>query len=132
VLDVLVAAPARTVVNLNVPSVPPDQLRGVRRGRISTAGLIKAAAGPIPSAPRRSAVQRVPGTAGEGEVRLTLGAAVPSLGDVGDEEPEDDGALVAAGFASLTPLVGVREDAGPDADDLVRQALARLGSQPSA
>ena len=62
----------------------------------------------------------------EGEVRLTLGAAVPSLGDVGDEDPEDDGALVAAGFASLTPIVGVREDTSPDADDLLRAALADL------
>lgn len=127
-LPVLAAAPPRTVLNLNVPSVAPEKLRGVRRGRISTAGIIKAATDTV----RREPGSPVPGspTAGggpdQGEVHLTLGAAVPSLGDVGDEDPEDDGALVAAGFASLTALVGVREDASPDADDLVRKALIQL------
>src|SRR5208283_4519971 len=122
VLPALAAAPPRTLLNLNVPSVPPAELRGVRRGRISTAGLIKADTG--------SRARLVAGGGGEGEVHLTLGAAVPSLGDVGDEDQEDDGALVAAGFASLTPIVGVREDSSPDADDLVRAALARLGGRP--
>jgi 5'-nucleotidase len=121
-VPVLSAAPPRTVLNLNVPSVPAGDLRGVRRGRISTAGLIKAAADTVHLQPAPGA----PDGTEEGEVHLTLGAAVPSLGDVGDEDPEDDGALVAAGFASLTPLAGVREDAGPDADDVVRAALARL------
>lgn len=117
-LPVLATSPPRTVLNLNVPSVPPDELRGIRRGRISTAGLVKAATDTVQRHSEEGA--------DEGVVRLTLGAAVPSLGDVGDEDPEDDGALIAAGFASLTPLAGVREDAGPDADDVVREALARL------
>jgi 5'-nucleotidase len=128
-LPVLVAAPPRTVLNLNVPSVAPGELRGVRRGRISTAGIIKAAADTVrrePIGPISSGLVSV-GNSDEGEVRLTLGAAVPSLGDVRDEDPEDDGALVAAGFASLTPLVGVREDASSGADDLIRAALAQLG-----
>lgn len=121
-LPVLAGSAPRTVLNLNVPSVPPVELRGVRRGRISTAGIVKAAADTVRL--HRSAG---PGEESEeGEVQLTLGAAVPSLGDVGDEDPEDDGALIAAGFASLTPLAGVREDAGPDADDVVREALAHL------
>jgi 5'-nucleotidase len=128
-LPVLVAAPPRTVLNLNVPSVAPGELRGVRRGRISTAGIIKAAADTV----RREPINPISSglvsgdNPDEGEVRLTLGAAVPSLGDVGDEDSEDDGALVAAGFASLTPLVGVREDASSSADDLIRAALAQLG-----
>ena len=42
-LPVMAAAAPRTVLNLNVPSVRFDELRGVRRGRIGTAGLIKAA-----------------------------------------------------------------------------------------
>jgi 5'-nucleotidase len=126
-LPVLETSPPRTVLNLNVPSVPWAELRGIRRGRISTAGLVKAAAD---SVHLRRGVGSEEGTE-EGEVHLTLGAAVPSLGDVGDEDPEDDGALIAAGFASLTPLAGVREDAGPDADDVIRAALARLdGARP--
>jgi broad specificity polyphosphatase/5'/3'-nucleotidase SurE len=134
-VPMLATAPPRTVLNLNVPSVPLHELRGVRRGRISTAGIIKRAVdrgqtddlepGPL----RRSRVSGGPLAGGgdeEGEIVLTLGAAVPSLGDVGDEEPDDDGALVAAGFASLTPLLGVHEDTASDVDDLVRAALAQV------
>lgn len=128
VLPALAAAPARTVLNLNVPSLPLEELRGVRRGRISTAGIIKSAADrdgrgePVDD----RLLRRDDGE--EGEIRLQLGAAVPTLGDVGDEDPEDDGALVAAGFASLTPLTGVREDTDPDTDELVRRALAGLAA----
>lgn len=136
-LPVLAAAAARTVLNLNVPSVPAHELRGVRRGRISTAGLVKAAADTVrrepagspgggSGAPGGGPAGNVDRGTDEGEIHLTLGAAVPSLGDVRDEEPEDDGALIAAGYASLTPLAGVREDAGPGADDVVRAALAHL------
>lgn len=120
-VPVLAAAPARTVLNLNVPSMGFDQLRGIRRGRVSTAGLIQAAT---------DSVRREPTVAGsgrdEGEIHLTLGAAVPTLGDVGDEEPDDDGALVHAGFACVTSIVGVREDNRQEADEVVRAALARL------
>lgn len=126
VLPSLIAAPARTVLNLNVPSVPKAELLGVRRGRISTAGIIKRASG----GDRRAApASGGPGTGGdpeEGEIRLTLGTAIPSLGDVAGEDPEDDGALIAAGFASLTALLGVREDTASGADELVRDAVAGL------
>jgi hypothetical protein len=54
---------------------------------------------------------------------LNLGSAVPELGDVSDEEPDDDGALVAAGYAALTALRGVHEDSDAGSDDLVRAAL---------
>jgi 5'-nucleotidase len=123
----LCAAPPRTVLSLNVPSVPLSALRGVRRARISASGIVKAAAGVDDhgqSGPAKG------GEPDEGEIRLTLGTAVPSLGRVDDtEDPEDDAALIAAGFAALTPLVGVREDTAPDADDVVRAALGRLHRQ---
>jgi 5'-nucleotidase len=128
-LAVLAAAPARTVFNLNVPSLPLKELRGVRRGRISTAGIIKSATDRDGRGDRAAGDRLLRhGDGEEGEIRLQLGAAIPSLGDVGDEDPEDDGALVAAGFASITPLAGVREDTGPDTDELVRLALAELAS----
>jgi 5'-nucleotidase len=86
ILPTLCDAPPRTVLNLNVPSLPD-----------------------------------------EGEVRLILGTAIPSLGEVGPtEDPEDDAALIAAGFASITPIVGVREDISPDSDEIVRAALTRM------
>jgi len=120
-IPALLAAPPRSVWNLNVPSVAPGTLRGVRLGHISAAGIIKSVA---------DTVRREPGVGGDGsgsgEIHLRLGAAVPSLGDVGDEDPGDDGALVAAGFASLTPLVGVREDTTAGARDPVTAALAGL------
>jgi 5'-nucleotidase len=106
-------APARTLLNLNVPNLPAHELRGVRRGRISTAGIIKSA-GPTAGGHALS---------DEGELPLRLGAATPQLGDVSDEEPEDDGALVVAGFASLTALRGVHEDTDSNMDALMRSSL---------
>ncbi|MHB8317861.1 MAG: 5'/3'-nucleotidase SurE [Acidimicrobiales bacterium] len=120
----LATAPPRTVLNLNVPSLPIGELRGVRRGRISTAGIVKAAS-------MRATIVGAPALGGDddgGEIRLRLGAAVPSLGDVSDEEPEDDGALVASGFASLTPLTGVGEDFEESSGELVAGILERTNS----
>lgn len=119
VLPVLTAAPARTVLNLNVPALPLAELRGIRRGRIGGAGIIK-------SASDASFPLGHGGLGGpkEGEVHLKLGAAVPQLGDLGERDPDEDAALVAAGFASLTPLLGVREANGAEMDGVVRDALA--------
>jgi 5'-nucleotidase len=123
VLPALCGAPPRTVLNLNVPSLPIDELRGVRRARVSTSGIVKGASSDTTAlgGPHRG------GDPDEGEVKLTLGAAVPSLGAIGPtEDPEDDAALIAAGFAALTPLVGVREDTNASSDEVVREALANL------
>jgi hypothetical protein len=65
--------------------------------------------------------------ADEGEVRMTLGTAVPTLGRLDEsEDPEDDAALVAAGYAAITPIVGVQEDMAPGTDEIVRTALATV------
>jgi 5'-nucleotidase len=122
-LPTLCEAPPRTVLNLNVPSLPMAELRGVRRARISTSGIVKQATGADPALGGPVAG---PG-ADEGEVRLTLGAAIPTLGAVDEsEDPEDDAALVAAGYAAITPIVGVREDTAPDSDEIVRAALSSV------
>jgi 5'/3'-nucleotidase len=113
VLDALMGAPGRTVLNLNVPNLPRHELSGVRRARISTAGIIKSAG------PRAGG----PPLADAGELPLRLGAATPTLGDVSDEEPDEDGALLAAGYASLTPLRGPHEDTDPSLDATVEHAL---------
>lgn len=110
VLDELIEAPPRSLLNLNVPALSREELRGVRRGRVSTAGIVQAAG-------ELDALEE------QGEIPLRLGSAVPSLGDVSDEEPEDDGALVAAGFASLTPLRSVHEDTDENAQALARAAV---------
>ena len=169
-LDVLSDAPARTVLNLNVPSVPLSALRGVRHGRISSAAVVKGVtrmddeypgtAGSIAShhpraePPRdvrevtRERGERIERTStgvgrtaqtdadderreermrpfvSEGSIVLHRGTAVPSLGDVSDEDPDDDGALVASGYASLTALTSVTDDRSAAADRFVARALA--------
>jgi 5'-nucleotidase len=121
VLDELFRAPSRTLLNLNVPNLPIHQLKGVRRGHISTAGLIKAA-GPRAGGEALSE---------EGELPLRLGAASPELGDVSDENADDDGALLAAGYASLTPIQGPREVNDPALDDVMEKALDAMSRQLS-
>jgi len=130
----LAAAPPGTVLNLNVPSLSLAQLRGIRAGRIGGAAIIKGASSDSAAHRDTPSVTAIPSSGTdvpgvlpeeehEGYLELRLGAAVPSLGDVRDEDPADDAALVAAGFASLTPIVGVREDTAPEAADLLSRLL---------
>jgi 5'-nucleotidase len=100
VLEELARAPKRTLFNLNVPNLPAGELKGVRRGRISTAGVVKSAGPKAGGEPLSD----------EGEMPLRVGAASPTVGDVSDEAPDDDGALIAAGYASLTAIRGPHED----------------------
>ncbi len=121
VLDELAGAPPRTLFNLNVPALDLADLKGVRRGRVSTAGLIREASTLGSSTPHSGL------NVGEkARLSLTLGSAVPELGDVSDEEPDDDGALIAAGYASLTSLRSVHEDTDTGGDDLIRDALGAI------
>src|ERR1700677_864722 len=121
VLDELFRAPSRNLLNLNVPNLAIHQLKGVRRGHISTAGLIRAA-GPRAGGEALS---------DEGELPLRQGAASPELGDVSDENADDDGALLAAGYASLTPLRGPHEVEDVGLDDLMEKALDAMSRQLS-
>jgi 5'-nucleotidase len=116
VLQELMGAPSRTLLNLNVPNVAANMLKGVRRGHISTAGIVK------------SAVPRTNGgpLGEEGDLLMTVGAASPELGDVSDEAPDDDGALLAAGYASLTALRGPHEDTDATLDVTMHAALAAI------
>lgn len=122
VLDEFEHAPERTLLNLNVPNLTAAQLKGVRRGRISNAGIIKGA-GQIDEGFEHPPVGTIP---------LRFGAATPQLGDVSDEEADDDGALVMAGYASLTALRGVQEEADVTIDEIVRSALRRIDAHLAA
>ena len=122
VLKEMATAPDRTLLNLNVPNLAPAELRGVRRGRISSAGIVKSA----------GTVTSLDDFGQSGDLPLRLGAATPTLGDVSDEAPEDDGALIAAGYASLTPLRGVHEDTDQSMDEIVRQSLAAITTHLAA
>src|SRR5487761_1383822 len=75
VLQELMNAPSRTLFNLNVPNLSAADMKGVRRGRISRAGVVKYAA---PSIRGEALGER-------GELTLRLGGATPNVGDVSDE-----------------------------------------------
>jgi 5'-nucleotidase len=121
VLDELIASPPRTLLNLNVPALGRSELKGVRRARISTAGLVKTTSS-LTGTEGASAMA----IGDSGKLGITLGSAIPALGDVTDEEPDDDGALIAAGYATLTPLRGVHEDDDLGSDDAIRRALSAI------
>jgi len=94
-------APARTVLNLNVPNLALGDIRGVRRASLATSGLILAA-------------QAIDGGS---KVRFDTGAAQPGSGDESDET------LTQLGWAVVTPLASVSEDQRPEVGDLVAAAM---------
>ena len=75
------------VLNLNVPNLPPEEVRGLRQGRLASFG----------------AVQTSIAEAGEGLVRAEVDE--PDAG----VEPDTDATLMAAGWACVTPLTPPRE-----------------------
>jgi 5'-nucleotidase len=87
VLPMLFDAPARSVLNLNVPAREYDDVLGVRWARLAAFGSVRAAVA----------------EAGEGRLQFELratGVAPP---------PDSDQGFIEAGYASLTTLVGVAE-----------------------
>lgn len=87
VLTHLGAAPPRSALNLNVPGLPRDQVKGVRWARLAPFGAVRAA---------------VSSTGGD---HLQF-----ALEETGYQPAADtDQGLVLAGYAALTTLVGVVE-----------------------
>jgi 5'-nucleotidase len=80
--------PPRTVINLNVPNVPLEEIRGVRPARLAPFGTVRAAI----VEHRR------------GRLQLEMRATGVELA------PDTDTAVVTAGFAAVTSLAGIRED----------------------
>ncbi len=109
IVPVLAGAEPATVLNLNVPAVHPSDLKGLRHGRLGRMGLIRAVR-----------PEHTPTPAGEDAVDRTGGAIVLTIRGMGSDtdrvteraelEPDSDAALVEGGWASLTPLFGVREN----------------------
>jgi 5'-nucleotidase len=100
--------PRGQVLNVNIPNVPQHMLRGIRRGRLAAFGavqidIIEAAEDYLQvTMSEREAVPReaAPPQAG-------LGEAGPGAA------PGTDSALLAAGYASVTPLQPVSETPAP-------------------
>ena len=134
-VPMLVRAPRRTVLNLNVPALPLGDIRGVRWARVGGAGLIRAARGARWEAPNRPemegpAVAEAARSVMEGdqeergEIVLTVGSPFPHSGQSGlADSADEDATLVAQGFASLTALAGPRGVEDPSLLDQLDAAL---------
>ncbi len=117
-----------TVLNLNAPAVPLDQLKGVRHGRLGAVGLIRSVRPGRGAPPLGGAIDRTGGA-----ITLTLrgGRDSDRLEERSELDPDSDAGAVEAGWASLTPLVGVHEnrsEAGSaDLATALAAAQARFG-----
>jgi 5'-nucleotidase len=123
-VPVLAAAERGTVLNLNVPAVPLSELRGVRPGTLGRVGLIRS----VRSGQTVDEVHSRQALAMGGAITLTLRGGRGS--DRGEEaaevDPESDAGLVADGWASLTPILGVREDRSTSGIEVLAKALAEV------
>jgi 5'-nucleotidase len=97
----LTEAPARTVLNLNVPNLTPADVRGVRNARLAPFGTVRAA----------MAESR------DGLLQIELSETKAEL------DPDTDTALVMAGYAAITALVGVRATEEVDASAALAEVL---------
>jgi 5'-nucleotidase len=88
VLELLIEAPARSVLNLNVPALAREDIEDVRWARLAAFGSVRAAIGEIQA---------------DGALQIELQATNEQL------PPDTDTALCAAGYATLTTLVGIAE-----------------------
>ncbi|ADB32186.1 stationary-phase survival protein SurE [Kribbella flavida DSM 17836] len=100
-LDWLATEPAGTVITVNVPDRPLDELEGVRRATLAPIERSRITGGTAPT--------------GEPMIRLEPPAAAPS--------PDTDEALLAAGYVTVTPLIGIREAPGDAAATYLNQHL---------
>jgi 5'-nucleotidase len=81
-LPVLAGTPPGTVLNLNVPDLPPGEVRGLRRVKLARFGQVQISVA----------------EAGEGFLRTVVQASTEP------PEPGTDLAVLAEGFATVTPI----------------------------
>ena len=123
IVPALEGLPPATILNLNVPAVAPHLLRGLRHGALGTVGLIRSVRPehtPLP-------VEGTPVDPTSRAIVLALrgmGVASDRIAERAELEPDSDAALVAEGWATLTPLLGVREDASEAGRAALGSALA--------
>ncbi len=102
-MDWLVDAPAKTVLNINVPNRGLDELEGVRWARLAPFGTVRAAI-----------------------VESENGGLQMELAEHGEPLPPDsDTALVNAGYAAVTSIVGIRAAEEVDVAGFLEQRLLR-------
>jgi 5'-nucleotidase len=111
VLPMLLDAPPRSVLNLNVPALDYADVAGVRWARLAAFGSVRAAIA----------------ESGSGGLQFELRATGVS------PPPDSDQGLVDAGFASLTTIVGVAEawpTATEGAGDVSSQVVPGASVEP--
>ncbi|HEU4947476.1 MAG TPA: 5'/3'-nucleotidase SurE [Kribbella sp.] len=86
-LQWLAAAQQGTVLSINVPDLPADDLKGVRRARLTPIG--------------RSRLAAATGPTGEPMIVSEMPPEPP--------DPDTDEALLAAGYVTVTSITGIRE-----------------------
>lgn len=91
-----------TVLNLNVPCLPLEEVRGLQRARLSATGTVQANVTEL----------------GKGYVQL----AYTEVDEV--PEPGTDAALLGEGFACFTPLIGPCEAGNVDTSAIAAEAMA--------
>lgn len=102
-LSWLAASPAGTVLNVNVPDLPLDGLRGIREAPLDAFGMVEA-------------VVRAPGS---DAFTVHLGGR--------DAEPDvgSDSALLRQGWVTVTALLGVQAAVGGTIADDIERAVSR-------
>lgn len=123
-IPVLADAPAGTTFNLNVPNVALADLRGLRHGSLGRAGTIRSAVHDTGGAETHPHVALPPSPSGTLRLDLTAPGEGPRV------DPYSDAGLVARGYGSLTPLVGVREARSEDDGATLGRALGALYGLP--
>jgi len=93
VLDLLIEAPDRSVLNLNVPALARDEIEDVCWARLAAFGSVRAAISEVQT---------------DGALQIEPQATNERL------PPDTDTALCAAGFATITTLVGIAEAWPPE------------------
>lgn len=92
--------PEPTVLNLNVPDIPQEELRGLRSAPLATFGAVQADVAEV----------------GEGFASVTFSEVDATT------EPDTDAGLGVAGWATLTALRGPSEVSRPDLKELVDES----------
>ena len=97
----ILGAPARTVLNVNVPNLPLDDVAGVRWARLAPFGTVRAALA----------------DGSNGRLQIELQATDVEL------DPDTDTALVGAGYVTVTGLTGLRATERTDAAETIAAEL---------
>jgi 5'-nucleotidase len=113
-------APA-TVLNVNVPAVPLEQFKGLRHGALGRMGLIRAVR--LENTPEPVAGPPLDRTTGSITLTLRGGSGSDRVAERAELEPGSDAAIVADGWGSVTPLLGVHEDTSPAGEGALGSAL---------